>query len=83
MMKRLRISHVVVQPVLVWDDGIELEAGPQLNALQLPASGLVQFAAQLPSQVADLAEQLAADSVAGDPAQPGDPAGLLNHTPPQ
>ena len=56
--RRLRISHVLVQPVLVWDDGDELEAGPQLNAVQLPASGLAEFAAQLPVQVAVLAEQL-------------------------
>lgn len=58
VIKRLRVSHVIVQPVLVWDDGDELEAGPQLNAIQLPASGLAAFAAQLPNQVAELAEQL-------------------------
>lgn len=60
-MRRLRVSHVVVQPVLVWDDGEELTPGPDLNALSLQPSQLGGFAAGLPDQVAQLMEQLATE----------------------
>ena len=39
-MRRLRISHVVVQPVLVWDDGETLEPGPPLAPQQINLSDL-------------------------------------------
>jgi hypothetical protein len=51
---RLRISHVVVQPVLVLDDGEELRPGPPIDPVLLPLSELAEFAASLPDQVAEL-----------------------------
>lgn len=59
MTKCLRILHVVVQPVLVWDDGEELHPGPQLQPLVRPLSQLAAVAASLPPEVAALAEKLA------------------------
>lgn len=58
MEKRLRLAHVLVQPVLVWDDGDEMVPGPQLNTHQLRASELAEFAANLPGEVEKLAAQL-------------------------
>jgi hypothetical protein len=58
MSRRLRIAHLVVQPVLVWDDGAELTPGPELGSITLPLSALSDFAATLPAKVVELAERL-------------------------
>jgi hypothetical protein len=63
MERRLRISHVLVQPVLVWDDGDELQPGPQVEPVTLPLSQLAELAENLPPQVAELAERLKAPGV--------------------
>ncbi len=56
------MSHVVVQPVLVWDDGEDLSPGPEVQPLSLPQSHLAAFGTvYLPQQVKDLAEKLAAE----------------------
>ena len=52
---KLRILHVVVQPVLVWDDGEELSTGPTAEPMALPLSELAGFAESLPQQVAEQA----------------------------
>lgn len=57
-MSRLRISHVVVQAVLVWDDGEELTAGPELQPVAIPISRVDEFTSSLPAEVAKLQEQL-------------------------
>lgn len=57
---KLRIAHLVIQPVLVWDDGEELTPGPELGQLALPLSKLEEFAGSLPAEVAALAAKLAA-----------------------
>lgn len=57
-MKRLRVSHVLVQPVLVWDDGQELTPGPEVEATPLPLSGLPGLIEGLPRQVDELTEKL-------------------------
>lgn len=62
--KRLRLLQVVVQPVLVWDDGEELTPGPQLDAVTVTGAGLTEFAAELPRQVVELEKKLAAESEA-------------------
>lgn len=49
----IRILHVLVQPVLVEDDG-ELKPGPQTQPQTLTLSQLVEFAATLPEQIAGL-----------------------------
>lgn len=58
MTKRLRISHVVVQPVLVWDDGEELEPAEQITPIQVPLSKLPALAKTLPNEVSALARSI-------------------------
>lgn len=62
MTRRLRIAHLVVQPVLVWDDGEELLPGPGLDPAVMPLSHLAGFMESLPRKVAELAEQLNAEA---------------------
>lgn len=59
--RRLRIQHVIVQPVLLWDDGEEFEPGPELQPILMPASKLVEYAERLPDELAVLAESLAGE----------------------
>ena len=58
MTARLRISHLVIQPVLVYDDGDELTPGPELNPVQLSLSKALDMLAGLPAEVEKLAAQL-------------------------
>jgi len=46
-MSKLRISHLVIQPVLVLDDGDELTPGPQLEAAPVVISQLEDYVAKL------------------------------------
>lgn len=70
MTRRLRIAHLVVQPVLVWDDGEEMTAGPALNPVTLPLSQVAHLVETLPAEVATLAEKLTdASAHEGDPGQ--------------
>lgn len=62
MEQRLRISHIIVQPVLMWDNGEELHPGPTIQPLHLPLSELPEFTANLPTQVAEVAAELAKQS---------------------
>lgn len=57
-MRRLRIARVIVQPVLVWDDGDELTDGPIIDPVQLPLSAVPGFIDSLPEQVAGIADQV-------------------------
>ena len=52
MSRRLRIAHVLIQPVLVWDDGEELEPGPEAQAVQVKLSELAGMADQLRAELA-------------------------------
>ena len=62
MTKRLRLAHIILQPVLVWDDGTELTDGPDVQPLKLSLSGLEQFAVDLPDEIAKAeAKALAAE----------------------
>jgi hypothetical protein len=63
---KLRISHMVVQAVLVWDDGEELTPGPDVQPISLPLSQLGAFAETVPAEIAALAEKLTAESGEGD-----------------
>lgn len=58
MQKKIRLAHLIVQPVLVIDDGEELIAGPELKAIQLSLSQLDSFIASLPIEIEQLTEQL-------------------------
>lgn len=57
--RRLRVAHVIVQPVLVWDDGEELSPGPQVQAQQLPLSALVSMPDQVRAQLVEIEQQIA------------------------
>lgn len=35
MIRRLRIAYVIVQPVLVWDDGTQLSPGPKTASIEV------------------------------------------------
>lgn len=64
--RKLRIAHIVIQPVLVWDDGEELTPGPDLQAFSVPVSKAVDIISGLPGEVAALAERLAAGELEGN-----------------
>lgn len=57
-MRRLRIVHVVVTPVLVWDDGDELSPGPQAQPQAVALSALDGLAERLRAEVSALAESV-------------------------
>lgn len=48
---RLRVAHVIVQPVLAWDDGEELSPGPQASPITVPLSALAGLADQIRAEV--------------------------------
>lgn len=46
-MSRLRVLHVLVQPVFVIDDGDELKPAPEVQASTVTLSGLASVADQI------------------------------------
>lgn len=54
MNKRLRILHVIVQPILVWDDGQEFTPFEVVKPIQIPLSELGGMADKLKAEVAQL-----------------------------
>lgn len=46
-MSRIRIAHLMVQPVLVIDDGEELTPGPQLESSSVTISQLEDYVLKL------------------------------------
>lgn len=58
---RLRVSHVIVQPVLVYDDGDELAPGPTMQPTQVRLSELPGLADEIRASVAQ------ADAQGGQP----------------
>lgn len=57
---KLRVAHLVVQPVLVWDDGEELTPGPEISQIAIPLSKVPGFIEGFPAEVAALQAQLEA-----------------------
>lgn len=57
--RRLRLSHLIIQPVLVWDDGTELLPGPDAAPKTVPLSAARALLDGLPAEIATLAAQLA------------------------
>ena len=57
MSRRLRISHVIVQPVFAWDDGEELSPGPQAAPITVPLSGLDGLAERFRAELSRLESQ--------------------------
>ncbi|AZS07299.1 hypothetical protein PP505_gp29 [Gordonia phage Dorito] len=60
--RKLRLLHVAIQPVVVWDDGTELSAGPDLSPVVVPLSQAADILAALPAEVRNLAAQIAEQS---------------------
>lgn len=58
MTQRLRVSHVIIQPILVWDDGEELSPGPNAGPVQVPLSALAGMADQISKEIAEQEAQL-------------------------
>lgn len=58
--RRLRVSHYVVQPVLVWDDGRELAPGPRVDAVALSTTDLLELPGRMPTELMALEAQLSA-----------------------
>lgn len=51
---KLRVLHVLVQPVLVWDDGDELTPGPATQPTAVSVAQLVDAPKALAAEVARL-----------------------------
>lgn len=56
--KSLRLLHIVVQPVLVWDDGEEITPGPQVDSFAATLSQLDGVAERLRAELSVLADSL-------------------------
>lgn len=57
-MSQLRVLHVLMQPVLVWDDGEEFTPGPGIDPVAVPVSQIAAFVEKLPDEVAAVAEKM-------------------------
>lgn len=57
MSRRLRCQGFAIQPIVVWDDGENLQPGPTLNVVSVPAGDLVAFAARWPGEFAEFRAQ--------------------------
>lgn len=58
-MKKLRIAHLIIQPVLVWDDGEELlPFEQQVHPVQIPLSKFSHFEEKLKEDVKKLEQEL-------------------------
>jgi hypothetical protein len=53
--RRLRIAHVIIQPVLIWDDGENLEPGPRVGQVAVPLHAIPDLPDRLRAEVAALA----------------------------
>lgn len=61
--KRLRVAGLVVTPILLWDDGETLSAGPQVQPIKVEPADLDVWPATFRTQLARLeAEILETDS---------------------
>lgn len=63
-MSKVRLLKLVVQPVVVLDDGVHLAAGPTLAPFDVYADGLLEFPARILAEIADLERSL---STPGEP----------------
>lgn len=56
--RKLRVLNIIVQPVLVWDDGEEFTSGPEVNQVSLKMSELVGFENLLNNEIARIQAEL-------------------------
>lgn len=61
-MSKLRILNVIVQPVLVVDDGEELHDGPTIQPISIPLSQLATLIDRIPTELVQLQAQYDAQS---------------------
>lgn len=52
--KKIRVLHIVVQPVLVFDDGVEFLPGPQIKPVTVRLSELPSLSAEILATVQDM-----------------------------
>lgn len=57
-MRRLRIAHLTVQAVLVWDDGDDLAPGPTTDPMVVAVADLPAVAENLRAELPALEERL-------------------------
>lgn len=70
-MRKLRVLHVVVQPILVWDDGDELVMGPPIDPQPIPLSKLIEWAEHVPGEVASIEAQIEGPPIEHEPSSNG------------
>ncbi len=69
--RKLRVAHIVIQPVLVWDDGDEMNPGPELPPATLSVSGVREFLEKLPGTIELISGRLlAAEAETADEPDP-------------
>jgi hypothetical protein len=62
--RRLRIAHLIVQPVLVWDDGNDLAPGPDAAPIKVALSALPDMPARLLAEAAQVEDPEASGGTA-------------------
>jgi hypothetical protein len=55
--RKLRISHISIQPHLVWDDGEHLAPGPAVGVSEIGTDKLATLLDELRGQLAELQAQ--------------------------
>lgn len=66
MTRKLRISHILVQPVIVWDDGEELSPGPATQPTQVKPSDLATLLPHILAQLTQVEAELLAQELVGE-----------------
>lgn len=69
MTRKLRISHILVQPVIVWDDGEELSPGPATQPTQVKPSDLATLLPHVLDQIAQAEAELLAQEAPDEPTE--------------
>ena len=57
--RKLRVQCLIVQPVLLYDDGTELTPGPEIAPTQIVPSQFADFLESLPKELEKLTEDQA------------------------
>jgi len=58
MTRKLRIQSLLIQPVLVWDDGEDLAPGPEVSTATVPRAQAAEFLDGLPAHISALESQV-------------------------
>jgi len=63
--KRIRVLHVIVQPILVLDDGSEFQPGPTVKPVTVRLSELSGMGAEIEAAIVDMQARMGASSESG------------------